>query len=428
MQLAPGFHSDFDVVIIGAGAAGLAAAQVLQNRHLAVLVLEARNRIGGRALTRHLDRGIAFDVGCEWLHSADRNPFVQIGRALGYEIMPAPPYWSEQKFNINFPISEQRQFRAASAAFYARLERAAKGVTDTAASEWLETGNRWNPLIDAVSSYMSGAELSRLSVRDTENYLDTDHNWRVRRGYGALVASFGTGCRVQLATEVRTVDHSATDTIRIETSRGLICTRKVICTVPTALLAREAVRFNPTIAAKITAATGLPLGNAEKVLLHIEQPDELPIDGHLFGATDRTATGSYDLRPKGEPCIEAFFGGTLARELQARGELADFAIEELTRLLGSSFRSRVRAMDHSDWAGDSFSGGSYSYALPGHAGDRAILAESVDDRLFFAGEATSARFFSTAHGAYQSGRRAATEAMRAFGLAAEAQQDHPASL
>jgi monoamine oxidase len=233
---------------------------------------------------------------------------------------------------------------------------------------------------------------------------------------------------VELSTEVRTVDHSGADIIRIETSRGVICTKKVICTVPTTLLARETVRFDPPVAAKITAAAGLPLGHAEKVMLHIDQADELPIDGHLFGATDRTATGSYDLRPKGEACIEAFFGGALARELQERGELSDFAIEELTNVLGSSFRNRVRATAHSDWAADSLSRGSYSYALPGHAGDRAILAEPVDDRLFFAGEATSARFFSTAHGAYQSGRRAATEAMRSFGLAAEAQQDHPASL
>jgi monoamine oxidase len=106
-------------VIIGAGAAGLAAAQELRGRHLAVLVLEARNRIGGRALTRHLDGGIVFDIGCEWLHSADLNPFVQIGRSLGFEVMPGQPHWTEQSFDINFPEVEQRQFRAASAAFHA---------------------------------------------------------------------------------------------------------------------------------------------------------------------------------------------------------------------------------------------------------------------------------------------------------------------
>jgi len=147
------------------------------------------------------------------------------------------------------------------------------------------------------------------------------------------------------------------------------------------------------------------------------------VDGHLFGAADRTATGSYDIRPMGRPCIEAFFGGTLARELQGRGELVDFAIEELTNLFGWAFRHNVRAVAHSDWAGDTLSRGSYSYALPGQAGNRAILAESVDDRLFFAGEATSSRFFSTAHGAYQSGQRAALEAMRALGFTADIRHD-----
>lgn len=256
-------------------------------------------------------------------------------------------------------------------------------------------------MIDAVSSYVSGAELSRLSVHDTEGSLDTDQNWRVRRGYGALVASFGAACSVALATVVRSIDHSGSDVIRIETSRGIICANKVICTIPTTLLAGEVVRFDPPLQAKIDAAAGLPLGNAEKVMLHVAQAEELPIDGHLFGATDRTATGSYDLRPMGGPCIEAFFGGSLARELQARDELADFAVEELSSLFGSSFRNRVRVLACLQWAGDCFSGGSYSYALPGHAGDRARLAEPVDDRIFFAGEATSHQFFSTAHGAYQ---------------------------
>src|SRR3954465_8846420 len=199
MRIVHNFFGDADVVIIGAGAAALAAAQVLRDRQLAVLILEARDRVGGRALTRRLDGGISFDVGCEWLHSADRNPFVQISRALGFGIMPAPKNWSEKSFNINFPISEQRQFRAACEAFYGRLESAAEAATDTAASEWLEPGNRWNPLIDAVSSYVSGAELSCLSVEDSENYLDTDQNWRVRRGYGALIAGFGAGCRVELS-------------------------------------------------------------------------------------------------------------------------------------------------------------------------------------------------------------------------------------
>src|SRR4051812_25093587 len=158
MKFAPEFQLDADVVIIGAGAAGLAAAQELRNRRVSVMVLEARPRIGGRALTHHMEGGIIFDVGCEWLHSADLNPLVQVGRSLGFEIISSQPHWSEQSLDINFPAAEQRRFQAASAAFFGRLRRAAGRGEDTAAAEWLEQGNKWNPLIDAVSTYVSGAE------------------------------------------------------------------------------------------------------------------------------------------------------------------------------------------------------------------------------------------------------------------------------
>jgi len=151
------------------------------------------------------------------------------------------------------------------------------------------------------------------------------------------------------------------------------------------------------------------------VLLAIDEPEMFPEEGHLFGAINRTETGSYDLRPLGQPCIEAFFGGIFARDLEAAGQLSSFAIEELTSLLGSNFRSKVHPRAASSWARDRFAKGSYSHALPGHSRDRAILAAPVDGRLFFAGEATSSEFFSTAHGAYESGVRAANEVASSLG-------------
>ena len=165
-------NSSVHVVIIGAGAAGLAAASALSGQGLSVLVLEARDRIGGRALTQRLD-GVDFDVGCEWLHSADRNCFVPIARSLGFELAYEEPHWGEQSFNINFPISEQHAFHAAFHAFEDRLQAAARLPQDTNAADWLAPGNRWNPLIDAVSTYVSGAELSNISAYDSTNYQDT---------------------------------------------------------------------------------------------------------------------------------------------------------------------------------------------------------------------------------------------------------------
>jgi monoamine oxidase len=403
--------SDVDVAVIGAGAAGIASARTLASSGLSVVVLEARDRIGGRALTKSLAGGIVFDVGCEWLHSADRNALLRIAQSLQFDIAEAPPHWVEQSYNINFPLEQQREFLAALEAFYVRVELAAEAGVDTAAAEFLEPGNPWNPLIDAISTYVNGAELCRVSVHDIEEYLDTNLNWRVRQGLGMLIHTYGSDCNVALRTEVRSIDHSGRD-IALETSQGALRAHRVIYTLPTSLAAEQAVRFNPELPDKIAAAAGLPLGHAEKVMLAVAGAEEFPEEGHLFGATDRVATGSYDLRPLGQPCIEAFFGGTFARELATAGELENAAIDELVALFGSSFRDRILHLAASNWTRDQYARGSYSHALPGHSGARAMLAAPVDDRLFFAGEATSTHFFSTAHGAYESGVRAAGEILR----------------
>jgi monoamine oxidase len=402
--------SEVDVAIIGAGAAGLGAAHALERSGLSVLVLEARDRVGGRAHTTMAAPNIAFDLGCGWLHSANRNSFVGIAEQLHFEIDKTRPPWREQSFDTGFPLRERLDFIKALDAFYDRAEEAAKSGRDSAASTWLDPGNRWNPMIDALSTYINGCELDRVSTLDMDAYEDTEINWRVRRGYGALMAAYGALCPLALNTQVTLIDHSGVR-VRIETSRGTLTAGKVIVTVPTNLIADEAIRFHPALPAKVDAARGLPLGLADKVMLALDEPDALPKDGNLRGATMRTAMGSFHLRPFGEPCIEGYFGGSFARALEDAGDgaLAAQSIDEIASLLGNDYRRKLKPLAESRWAHDPFARGSYSHALPGHAGDRAILAAPVDGRLFFAGEATSPNFFSTAHGARDSGERAAGE-------------------
>ncbi|MFL6820128.1 MAG: flavin monoamine oxidase family protein [Bradyrhizobium sp.] len=408
-------RSEVDVVIIGAGAAGLGAARALENSGLSVLVLEARERLGGRGHTIMAAPDIVFDLGCGWLHSADKNSFVGIARQLNLEIDKTRPPWREQGFDAVFPPEERADFIRALDAFYDRAEKAAMTGLDVAANSCLEPGNRWNPMIDAISSYINGAELDRVSILDIEAYEDTQINWRLRRGYGALIAAYGAGCAIALNTQVSLVDHSG-KRLRIETSRGTLSAGKAIVTMPTNLIAEEAVRFHPALPAKVDAARGLPLGLADKVMLALDQPETLPKDGNLRGPTMRTAMGSYHLRPFGQPSIEGFFGGRFARQLEDAGDgaMAAQAIDEIVALLGSDFRRRLKPLSESRWAHDPFARGSYSHALPGHAGDRAVLAAPVEGRLFFAGEATSPNFFSTAHGARDSGERAAGEVMESL--------------
>ena len=410
--------SDTNVAIIGAGAAGLGAANALKHSGFSTIVLEARDRVGGRAHTLQAAPGIVFDLGCGWLHSADRNSFVEIARQLNFEINKDLPPWRERAYGKAFPQTERDAFIRAIDDFYDRAEQAAKQARqqgrDSAANLCLEPGNRWNPMIDAISTYVNGCELDQVSILDMDAYEDTNINWRARRGYGALIAAYGASCPLALNCAVTLIDHSG-KRVRLETSQGTLLADKVIVTLPTNLIAGEAIRFHPKLPKKVDAARGLPLGLANKVMLALDDADALPKDGNLRGATMRTEMGTYHLRPFGQPCIEGFFGGRFARSLEdaGPGALAAESINEIVSYLGNDYRRKLKPLSESRWAHDPFARGSYSHALPGHAGDRAVLAAPVDGRLFFAGEATSPGFFSTAHGARDSGERAAEEVMAA---------------
>jgi len=406
--------SSVDVAIIGAGAAGLGAAHALAGSGLAVIVLEARNRLGGRAWTVQASPDVTFDVGCGWLHSANKNSFVAIAKQLGFELNTDLPPWRERAYGNAFPQAERDDFMRAMDAFYERLGQAAQKGEDEPASRSLEPGNRWNPMIDAISTYINGCELEDMSTRDWEAYEDTELNWRVRRGYGALVAAYGAPCPVALNCNVTLIDHSG-KRIRIETSQGAVIADKAIVTVPTNLIADETIRVSPPLPSKVDAAAGLPLGVDDKVTLALDDAEAFPKEANLRGATMRTEMGTYHIRPFGQPCIEGFFGGSFARTLEDAGDgaIAAQAINEIASFLGNDIRGKLKPLYESRWAHDPFARGSYSHALPGHAGDRAVLAAPVDGRLFFAGEATSPEFFTTAHGARDSGERAAREALGA---------------
>jgi monoamine oxidase len=405
-----------DVIVIGGGAAGLAAHRYLARTSLSTLVLEARPRIGGRALTMPIS-DYRFDAGCHWLHSASQNPLTKFAFRMDVEAGPDPVDWVHATLDNNFSYSERLTFWRALKAFEVRLEEAAARSLDAPASDCLDRECKWNPLIEAITAWESGTSLSHLSVKDVSAYVDTSENWRIPKGYGSLIAMLAKRradqSRIVTAVEVRAVDHSGLNLV-LETSRGTMTARRAIVTIPTALLSEERIRFTPRLPGKIIAAAGLPLGFAEKVLLRINRPEIVPLERHVFGSISRARTGSYDLRPMASPYIEAFFGGDWARELVFRDELERFAIDELVDVFGSSFRAELTPVVSTSWSKDNLALGSYSYALTGRHRDRIELARPVDDRIFFAGEATSSVSFSTAHGAYATGVRAAHEAARSL--------------
>lgn len=406
------------VAVIGAGAAGLGAARALKQVGLDVIVLEARGRAGGRAFTR-MSGGRALDMGCGWLHSADVNPFVPLARASGWTLDESTPPWQRVPDERVFAPARHAQFRAAQAAFEGRLLAAAQAGRDGAAADLLEPDCEWNAVLHAISTYVNGVELDRLSVCDFAAYSDSETNVRIEGGMGAFIASLAGTIAVRYDCPVARIDHSGRR-ITIETPKGDLECDTVIVTVPTNVIARDYLRFSPALNGHREAAAHLPLGVANKIFLAVENAERLPQGAFAIGDRSKIATGSYHVRPFHWPLIEGYFGGCFACELESAGEaaFADQAIAELCGIFGNEWRARLKPVAASGWVQDPFARGSYSHALPGHADKRAVLARPHENRIFFAGEATSPQHFSTAHGAWESGLRAAREVLDALRAAA----------
>lgn len=407
-----------DIDIIGGGAAGIAAARRLGQANIECLIVEARGRLGGRAWTVTDASGYALDLGCGWLHSADANPWVDIARAQDRAFDTAPPPWTHPSMTNVFPLAEQNDFQQALIDFFNRVAPAAAADAakgrDRPASDLLTPGNRWNGLLNAAATYIAGAEWDRMSTIDFNRYYDSEVNWRLPDGYGATIAGYGKDLPVVLDCPVRRIDHRG-KRLKIDTAKGVITADRAIVTLPSTVLAEQDDFFSPALPDKTGAASGLPLGLADKLFIALDGAEAFEPESRLFGRTDRAATANYHFRPFGRPMIEAYFGGQLARDLEAGGQPAffDFARAELIGQLGSDIASRITPLRSHLWASDVYARGSYSYAVPGAAEQRAVLAAPLDRRLFFAGEACSRHDFSTAHGAYRTGIAAAEDAIAA---------------
>ncbi len=410
--------SIFDIVVVGAGAAGISAGRRLAQTSvgLSFLIVEASDRLGGRAWTV-MRENMPLDLGCGWLHSADRNPLATLAEEAGAILDRSRPTWGQQFANLGFTPAEQAEAAKAYEEFDRRL-REAPPASDRALDA-LDPDGRWNGYLEARSGYLNGVGLAQLSVADYLAYDEaaTDENWRLPDGYGALIADAAEGLPIEHDAPVSRIDRSGAPLL-IETARGSLSARAVIVSVPPAVLAEDRLRFDPPLEDKAEAAACVPLGLADKLFLHLDHAEELDADAHMLGNPKRAETGSYYLRPFGRPLIECFFGGAGAATLEGAGEgaMADFAVEELVAAFGSSFRKRLRPLAGSAWGASPWIRGAYSHAMPGHAEARRTLAEPVEGRIFFAGEACSAHDFSTAHGAWETGVAAAEGVLASLGF------------
>jgi monoamine oxidase len=406
--------SNYDVAIVGAGAAGVAAARRLADVGRSVILIEASDRIGGRAWTTGI-AGMPLDLGCGWLHSADRNPLVALAEAAGFSVDRVESAWREQYRNLGFSREEQHAAWQAWTDLEERLDR--QPPPSDRVADALVPGNEWNAYLEALSGYINGAQLAEVSAGDYLAYdrASTAVNWRVREGYGALIAGLLPPVALRMSTPVTAIAHDGRR-VRLTTRDGTIEAAAAIVTVSTHVLAAGAIRFAPPVDHHLDAAARLPLGLADKMFLALADGHGLEPDTHLIGDPRSATTGSYYIMPFGRPAIEVYFGGDGAEAMEAAGLAAafDFAADQLAALLGSAIRGKLSLLAGSCWRRTDHVGGAYSHALPGHVSSRELLARPVDGRLFFAGEATHPSDFSTAHGAWESGLRAAEEVLAAM--------------
>lgn len=405
-----------EVAIIGAGAAGLAAARTLHERQVSCLLLEGSHRIGGRAYTEDLAPGMPFDLGCHWMHSASLNPFLPIAEALGFTYSTAGFARGLFLNGAWGDADQEAAWRAFRDANDARAEQAALGE-DLSLWEVTERDSFWTPIYDYLTSLVTSADPDQISIQDLANYRDTYEDWPVEQGYGRLIAAFHQDTPVTLNNAVRAVDWSG-KTIRLDTAKGQVEAKRLIVTVSTGILNGGDIRFTPTLPAwKLEAAAALPLGNHNRIALAFDRdvfgPD-VPRD--LFVLDGDSEAMGLGIRPFGHNYVTAVTGGRFADWLERAGieAAADLARETLRKAFGSDIDKHVTRHLVTAWRTEPWVKGAYSSALPGQAGQREMLAEPIDSRLFFAGEACSREFYSTAHGAHLTGLAAAEAAMSAI--------------
>jgi len=387
-----------------------------------VAVLEGSHRIGGRAYSEEIAPGTWFDLGCSYLHQADNNPFVGIADELGYEIGRTHGDMFVRE-NIRAHASgrqltgeERARLDAYLGECYAAVVEAAESGRDVAIAELVDLEHEFAPIYMATMAELNTLDLDQTSAADYYA-ANGGPDFPVKNGYGNLVAAWGADVEVALNHRVERIDCRGRG-VRVDTVRGTLEARAALCTVSTGVLAAQQIDFQPALPdSKLAAIAGLPCGTENKICLYFER-DVFGADGRGFHFAwgDDFAEG-FEASVMGQNTAIVFTGGRQADWLEKQGPRAseDYALDLVVSVFGSDIRQAFGRSISTAWGTEPWTYGSYSCALPGQAHQRAVLAEPIDDKLFFAGEATTVGDHACCHGAFNSGRRAAAEIDTALG-------------
>jgi monoamine oxidase len=400
----------FDVCIVGAGLSGLAACQRLQQAGLSVTVLEAKGRIGGR-FKGHIDNDFVYDEGAHWVHCADKNALVEI-------LKPQLPTYVKRPGEIYF--STPSQFLGAGDnrgiwRFYQKawiqVERSASRRREDRAVSTVVNNPQWELYFNCVFASTVGTVPGRVSIKDMANYVDTEIDFAVESGLGHHLSIAFPGMPVQFSRKVVEIERG--EIVRLRTTSGdAISARCCLLTVSPPVMKK--IRFSPPLPiVHQNSLDSIRMGLLETVALEFyEDVFDGPNNVFLYVGSSRGPYLSYLIKPAGRKMAVAYLGGEEVRGIAGdRERLIATALKPLARLYRFEGAQALRRTMHSNWTCDDDVMGSLSYVPVGHSGARSELRRPVDERLFFAGEATSLTAAGSLHGAYEEGRRGADEVL-----------------
>src|SRR5437899_5235959 len=417
-----------DIVVIGAGAAGIAAARRIMAANRKVVVVEAASQIGGRCQTDTTTFDVPFDRGARWMHNPETNPMIRLARAAGFEITTAP---SGQKIRIG------RRFARAGETeeFLAALVRANRAIDEASRRSDVSCGSvvpkdlgDWAGTAEFVlGANFAGKDLKDLSVVDKVRAQDRNMAIACRQGLGTLIAKLGEQVPLSLSTPASRISWDRRD-VTVETPSGKIAARAAIVTVSSNVLAAGNIKFNPDIPRRtLDAAAKLSLGSYDRIALQRPgNPLGLARDDIIIEQSNSMRTALLFANMGSSSLCSIDVAGSFGRDLSAQGEpaMVAFAVEWLKKLFGSEIAAAVKKSSATRWNAAPFAIGAMSAAVPGGQPSRKVLTEPIGC-MFLAGEATHETLWGTVDGAGESGERAAAAALRRVGVLKDEPADVP---
>jgi monoamine oxidase len=415
-----GRSGSVDVVIVGAGAAGIAAARRLAAAGKRFALVEAADTVGGRCITDSKTFGIPYDRGAHWIYTADINPVAKLAPQTGLDLYPAPP---GQRMRIGRRFAregEMEDFLAGLVRTNGAIADAARGRADVSCAQALPKDlGEWRPSIEFVlGPYGATKELAEISAVDFSRGAERDNGAFCRQGLGALIAKLAPAA-VQLATPATQIEWWSRTNVFVTTSRGRFDARAAIVTVSTNVLTSGKIKFAPELPKRVLdAAARLKLGSLDHVALEFTgNPLGLRRDELMFEKSESNRTAAVLANVSGSTLCVIDVGGKFGRELSDQGEAAmiEFAVGWLAGLYGTDIKSAVKRSHATRWNHEPWVLGASSAAAPGAQPSRKVLMEPLNNRVFLAGEAAHETLWGTVGGAWESGERAADAVVRLLG-------------